>query len=455
MLKGESMAGHRAPCSGTISRRSWLQASGLSLLGASTNGWFAPWAAARAADLKRKRHCILLWMNGGPSQLDTFDLKPEHANGGQFKPIATAPTGLLISEHLPKLAAQGNHLAVIRSLNTKEGDHGRGTYLMRTGHQPGGPVDYPTLGALVSKELGDDEAELPSFVSISPFRVFNPAAYSSGFLGPRYAPATVGASEQMAATGPGGYAQLKLDDLQLTPGVDPRRSEQRLALWDTLEQGYLQRKAGESARAHELVYRRAVRLMRSQAATAFDLEQEPQTVREAYGRGRFGQGCLLARRLVERGVPFVEVTLGMSEGNAAGWDTHQDNFRSVKNLSAELDAGFTTLLIELAERGLLESTTILWMGEFGRTPRINQQGGRDHFPNAWSAVLAGGGVRGGQAYGSTSADGMEVTAGEVSAADLIATLCAALSIDPTKSNTNDLGRPIPIAEGQPIRDVLA
>ena len=448
------MAGYRDLLSHAISRRSWLKASGLSLVGASTSGWFAPWAA-QGADPKRKWHCILLWMSGGPSQLDTFDLKPDHGNGGEFKPIATAAPGLQISEHLPKLAAHGNHLAVIRSLSTKEGDHGRGTYLMRTGYQPGGPVDYPTLGSLVSKELGDEEAELPNFVSISPFRLFNPAAYSSGILGPRFAPATVGGSEQTAAAGPNGFAQLKLDDLQLTPGVGAAQSAQRLALWDSLEQGYLQRKVGDSARAHELIYRRAVRLMRSQAASAFDLEQEPQAVREAYGRGRFGQGCLLARRLVERGVPFVEVTLGSGDGNAVGWDTHQDNFRVVKNLSSELDAGFATLMAELADRGLLESTTILWMGEFGRTPRINQQAGRDHFPNAWSAVLAGGGVRGGQAYGSTSADGMEVASGEASAADLVATLCAAVGIDATKSNTSDLGRPIPIAEGQPIRDVLA
>jgi uncharacterized protein (DUF1501 family) len=194
--------------------------------------------------------------------------------------------------------------------------------------------------------------------------------------------------------------------------------------------------------------------MHSQAAKAFDLDSEPAEVRDAYGRGRFGQGCLLARRLVERGVPFVEVALGGFEGNSLGWDTHQNNFEQVKRLSAELDAGWSTLVAELADRGLLESTTILWMGEFGRTPMINAQGGRDHFPNAWTTVLAGGGVRGGQAYGRTSPDGMSVADNPLDAADVLSTLCAALGIDPATENTAELGRPIKIAEGRVIRDLL-
>ncbi len=438
----------------TISRRQWLRASGLGLVGASMSGWL-PALAAQQAQAAR-RHCILLWMNGGPSQLDTFDLKPDHANGGQFKPIATAAPGLMFSEHLPKLAELAEQMAVVRSLSTKEGDHGRGAFLMRTGYRPGGPVEYPTIGSLVAKELGDDEAELPHYVSISPYALFNPAAYSPGFLGPRYAAATVGAASPAgAATDATTYANLKLDDLQLPGGVDAAQADRRLQLWDALEQGFVADRPGSSALAHQLVYRRAVRLMRSQAASAFNLEQEPTTVRDAYGRGRFGQGCLLARRLVERGVPFVEVTLGGIEGNSVGWDTHQNNFTAVKSLSGELDAGWSTLMRELADRGLLASTTILWMGEFGRTPQINAQGGRDHFPNAWSAVLAGGAIRGGQAYGRTSADGMAVEDNPVGSSALLATLCAALGIDPATQNTNSMGRPIKIAEGQPLRELLA
>jgi hypothetical protein len=439
----------------TISRRQWLRHSGLALVGTSLSGWLPVLASQGAPDARCRRHCILLWMNGGPSQLDTFDMKPHHAHGGQFKPIATSSVGLQFSEHLPLLAAKAQHLAVIRSLSTKEGDHGRATFLMRTGYRPGGPVEYPTLGALVAKELGDESDELPAYVSVSPFQAFNPAAYRSGFLGPRYAPATVGAKERTQAEGRSDYAQLGLDNLKLPGGVDADQSERRLQLWNTLEQGFMKPRLGGSAVAHQLVYQRAVRLMRSQASAAFDLDEEPAAVRDAYGRGRFGQGCLLARRLVERGVPFVEVTLGGFEGDAVGWDTHQNNFTAVKRLSAQLDAGWSTLIEELKARGLLESTTIIWMGEFGRTPTINGQGGRDHFPNAWSAVLGGGGIRGGQAYGRTSDDGMSVADNPVSPGDLLATLCKALGIDPANQNTNAMGRPIKIAEGQPINDLLA
>ncbi len=178
-----------------ISRRDLLRYSGLALVGASASGWLPRLAAeGQATPGKSRRHCILLWMNGGPSQLDTFDLKPEHPNGGPFKPIATSVTGLQISEHLPKLAALAEHLAIVRSVSTKEGDHGRASYLMRTGYRPGGPVEYPTLGSLVAKELDDEQAELPAFVSISPYAVFNPAAYGPGFLGPRWAAATVAAA---------------------------------------------------------------------------------------------------------------------------------------------------------------------------------------------------------------------------------------------------------------------
>ncbi len=172
-------------------------------------------------------------------------------------------------------------------------------------------------------------------------------------------------------------------------------------------------------------------MMRSEAAKAFDLSEEPAEVRDAYGRGLFGQGCLMARRLIERGVPFVEVTLGSFAGNNLGWDTHANNFAAVKTLCGELDAGWGTLMNDLEDRGLLESTTIVWMGEFGRTPQINQNGGRDHFPAAWTAVLAGGGIKGGQAFGRTSDDGMTVDDGKIDVGDLLATLCRPSASTPT------------------------
>jgi uncharacterized protein (DUF1501 family) len=252
----------------------------------------------------------------------------------------------------------------------------------------------------------------------------------------------------------GGYAELGVDYLLLPEGVTRAQAKARLELWDSLQKGFLTSHNAATSTAQDTVYRRAVTMMQSDAASAFDLAQEPDEVRSAYGRTRFGQGCLMARRLIERGVPFVEVSLGFESGNL-GWDTHANNFTLVRNLSAQLDAGWGTLMSELKDRGLLESTTILWIGEFGRTPKINENAGRDHFPNAWTCVLAGGGIQGGQFYGETSEDGEEVVEGQVDIPDVLATLCQAVGVNPAKENISNEGRPIHIAEGAPIEAILA
>lgn len=206
-----------------------------------------------------------------------------------------------------------------------------------------------------------------------------------------------------------------------------------------------------------MAYERAVRLMQTAAASAFNLDEERPALRNRYGRNLFGQGCLLARRLVERGVPFIEVTLGSANGVSVGWDTHSANFDAVRRLSAVLDPAWATLMEDLQERGLLDNTLIVWMGEFGRTPKINGNAGRDHFPGAWSTVLAGGGIKGGQVVGRTSADGMKVTDRPVAVPDLLATVCLALGIDPLKQNQSNVGRPIRIVDksARPLREVLA
>jgi hypothetical protein len=438
----------------SLSRRELLRAAGIGLFGVSASGWFPVFAEEATRNPGRRRHCVLLWMAGGPSQTDTFDMKPGHVNGGEFKEIETNVPGLRICEHLPRLAAMGDQLVPLRGLVTKEGDHGRGTFVMRTGHQPTGPIHYPTLGSALSKELGTLDAELPNYVSIAPYQLFEPRAFGPGFLGPQYGPLTVGAGGGQPAQAE-NYAQLGVDDLRMPGGVTQTQADARLGLWRTLQGGFLSRHRTASPLAHDTVYQRAIRMMRSETAKAFDLSEEPATVRDAYGRGRFGQGCLMARRLIERGVPFVEVTLGTFADNNLGWDTHTNNFATVKNLCGELDAGWGTLMSELKQRGLLDSTTFLWLGEFGRTPRINPNGGRDHFPAAWTAVLAGGGVKGGQAYGRTSDDGMTVEEGKISVGDLLATLCQAVGVRPDRSNISDLGRPIKLAEGEPIAAVLA
>lgn len=443
----------------TIHRRNWLQAAGLGLLGLTRSGFGSLLQAAEESSSakKERRHCVVLWMTGGPTQTDTFDMKPGHANGGEFKEVETSVPGLKFSENLPKLAKLADQLAIIRSLSTKEGDHGRGTYLMRTGHQPQGPIQYPGIGSALSKVLGRDDDAVPQNVAIAPYRAFNPQAFGPGFLGPKYSPLTVGANDSLQPPMPGtvNYAEMKVDDLAPPPSVSKQELRDRLELWRTLQTNFLATHQGPVPVAQNTVYQRAIKLMDSKAAEAFDLTQEKASVRDDYGRSRFGQGCLMARRLIERGVSFVEVSLGDLAENRIGWDTHLGNFPAVKSLSADLDNGWGTLMAELKERGLLESTTILWMGEFGRTPKINPQGGRDHFPAAWSCVLAGGGIKGGQAYGKTSASGEEVEDSKTDVGNVLATLCSALGLDPETKNVSDQGRPIKIAEGAVIKELLA
>ena len=440
-----------------FSRRQAL-AIGMGLSGPSVSGWFPAFAQGVTDDPRRRRHCILLWMSGGPSQTDTFDMKPNHENGGEFKEISTNVPGLKFSEHLPKLAQHADKMAVIRSLSTKEGDHGRGTHLMRTGHKPMGAIQWPAMGAALSKELGSPSEALPSYVSIAPYRAFNRQAFGPGYLGPKYAPLVVGATDvggPSSSNQSGDFAKLRVDSIEAPPGVSPGQMDERLEIWRQLQDGFVGKHQHSSVRAHETVYRSSVQLMNSKSADAFDLSGEPTKVREAYGKGMFGQGCLMARRLVEQGASFVEVTLGSSTTGNFGWDTHNNNFEAVAALSAELDNGWATLMTELEERGLLESTTIMWMGEFGRTPQINGAAGRDHFPQAWSSVLAGGGIAGGQAYGQTSPDGMNVEEGQVGVEELLATLCSALGVPSDTENIANTGRLLPIVDGSPIGKILA
>jgi hypothetical protein len=440
-----------------LSRRDWMKLSAAGVVG-SCVGWFDRLARAAAPNPARKRSCILLWMNGGPSQMDTFDCKPGNENGGPIKEIATSAPGLKISEHFPKVAKFGDKMAIIRSMTTKEADHGRGAFLMRTGYAPTGPIQYPPLGAIVSHELGRDESPLPTSVAIAPYRFFSPAAYGPGFLGPKHAPLVVGdASNLGGQAGTMDYNQaLKVQDIDLAEGVDKDHADIRLDLLVEMEKEFLHRHPGTASLSHKTAYERAVRLMKTDARKAFNLEEEKDSVRDAYGRNLFGQGCLLARRLVERGVPFIEVSHGGSNAGGFGWDTHGNNFESVKANCATLDPAWGMLMSDLKERGLLDSTLIIWMGEFGRTPRINPQRGRDHWPNSWSAVMVGGGIKGGQAYGATTKDGMEIDKDPVGVSTFMATVVKALGIDHEKQLNSNVGRPIRIAEkgGTPIEEIV-
>lgn len=421
------------------------------MLGVAASGWLPAFSEQIANHPERRRQCILLWMAGGPSQLDTFDMKPGHDNGGEFKEIATKAPGVRFSEHLPKLAQQADALAIIRSLSTPEGDHARGTQLMRTGKAPGGPIAYPSIGSSLAKELNYEDNNLPSYVSIGANPTFAPAAFGPGFLGPSHAATPVGVTQTDENE---RYPRLGVNHLATPAGVGADQIAMRRQLWNTLQSDFLATHKTDNAVAHDTAYRRAMRMMDSNAAESFELDKEPDTVRESYGASLFGQGCLLARRLIERGIPFVEVALG-GAGDGIGWDTHANNFTTVKRLSEQLDAGWGTLMSELAERGLLETTTILWMGEFGRTPVINRMAGRDHFPQAWTCVFGGGGIAGGQAYGKTNAAGTDVDENKVEVGDVLSTLCKALGVDPEHENVTPKNRPVKIAEGSPIDDVLA
>jgi hypothetical protein len=416
-------------CLGPIDRRAFIGGGLGGLLSLAIPRWQA-WALAADAKAHGKS-CILLWMNGGPSHLDTWDPKPGSKGGGSFKPIQTKTPGVQISEHLPLLAEQTDRLAIIRSMTSKEGNHDRGQYLMHTGYSPSATLKHPSLGSWVSHELGDPKFDLPNFVSI------RGPSFSAGFMGAEHNPFTVLNPSQ------------GVRNLPLAKDVDQPRFTDRLEALNILQSGFQAETHAAGIKTHDTVNQKAVRLMRSPMVKAFELAEEPEAVRRAYGDHDFGRGCLMARRLIEAGVRFVEVTLD-------GWDTHVDNFTAVKNLSSHLDSAMSTLLKELAERKRLDDTLVIWMGEFGRSPKISPSDGRDHHPSAWSAVLAGGGVRGGQVYGSTDSDGERVASDPVTVPSYFATIARLLGIDPTREVMSPVGRPIAISDsGKPIDALIA
>lgn len=431
-----------------LSRRAAVRLSAGGMLTACTlmdsrSGWLSALARGSEQGIRPAKRVILLWMNGGPSTIDLWDLKPEHENGGPFREINTNVPGLKISENLPLLAKHGDKLAIVRSMATREGDHQRARIVGLTGYTPQGAIQFPELGALVAHEVNQLHSALPGFVSIGPRN----ASIGGGFLGPRYAPFVIsGESERRPSVRNTG---LEIANLGLPSGLTEERYKNRLSLLAEIENQSTLGSGHPVIDAMKASTESATRLMRPEASAAFNLDEEPDSVRSAYGTGVFGQGCLLARRLVERGVSFVEVSLD-------GWDTHNNNFERVKTLSGTLDAAFATLLSDLQQRGLLEDTLVVCQGEFGRTPKINGQSGRDHWPSSWSVVLAGGGIRGGQVIGKTSADGTQVESEPTRTPDLIATVVSAIGLDPRKQNMSNVSRPIRLADpaGKPIEALL-
>jgi len=367
--------------------------------------------------------CILLWMQGGPSQFETFSPKPDHENGGETKAIGTSVPGIHIADRFPKVAQVMDHVAVVRSMTSTEGNHQRASFLLHTGYAPTASVKHPAFGSAVSHQIGDVTSQLPSFVRIGQ-RFVN--AGGGGFLGSDYDPFVMAKARELPAN-----AQ---------PTTSTERFRRRLNLLDRLEDHASEEHLRKQIEDHHKLYAKSARMITSAEMRAFDLTREPEPIREAYGEGDFAAGCLLARRLVEAGVTFVEVTVG-------NWDTHNDVFPRTRELAGQVDQPFAQLIGDLEQRGMLDSTLVVWMGEFGRTPRINPRAGRDHYPKAFNVALAGGGVRGGQIIGETNPAGTQVIDRPVKVPDLFQSFCQSLKIDASTENMSSIGRPIKIVDG--------
>jgi uncharacterized protein (DUF1501 family) len=411
-----------------IDRRGFLTLAGL--------GWLAPLGPllARQAESSREpaRSLILLWLGGGPSQIETFDPHPGTEIAAGTKAVASSVRGIALAEGLPRLAEQMRHLALVRSVVSKEGDHERGTYMMKTGYRPDPTVEHPSIGAICCHELPRGSTDIPRHVSI----LTGQWVSRGGFLG--------GEFDAFQVDDPRG----RLPDVSTF--VSRQRDAARLGDLDVVEAAFARgRKRAVSATLHRETVARARAMMTSEQLRAFDVSEEPASVQAAYGGTPFGRGCLAARRLIEVGVRCVEVTLD-------GWDSHVNNHEIHAKLNAQLDPAFSALVADLDRRELLRHTIVLCMGEFGRTPRVNFAGGRDHWTSGFSLALAGGGLRTGHVIGETDPEGKATPDMPVPVEDIHATIFKALGLSPGHENIDpSTGRPIKLSSGRPIADLLA
>jgi hypothetical protein len=437
-----------------MNRRHFLKhLAGMSALALPSIQFVQGLRAAEAKLKKEGKSLIILWMGGGPSHLDLWDLKPGEATGGDFKPIKTSVGGIEISELLPTVGSQMSKLSIIRSLASNEGSHERGTELMNTGRMPSPVVQHPAMGAVASSLLTPKDLPLPGFIGIGG----TAQRIGPGFLGMMYAPFTVQNPGQPPAN-------IKAPaDLGANEDEQMARLHRRQRLFYSVEDEFSSKlfpdakkderaEFTDAAGSHSTIYKKAFDLTVSPLRTVFEVSTESKKTIEDYGGepNTFGMGCLLARKLVEKGVTCVEVDLG-------GWDNHNNIFPALRTGNGpRLDKGMGNLIKDLVDRGLWKSTVVLWMGEFGRTPRINQNAGRDHWGRCWSVVLGGGAIKGGQVYGSTSRDGTDIQDNKVTVGDLFATVYQGLGLDPVETKIRDnLGRPMPLADGKPISALIS
>lgn len=414
-----------------MTRRHFMQhtASASALLGSSLA--LGTSLNVHADELRRnKKSAILLWMGGGPSTIDLWDLKPGTSTGGPFRPISTSGD-VQISEHLPGVAKQMHNLSIVRSMSTREADHDRGRYYMHTGFVPNPNIEHPSYGSVISHEIMASRSDL----DIPPFISVGGASAGPGFLGMAWAPFSVSSDGRIR---------------NLEMGINDARLEQRMKTLSLLERGFIAQNRGPAAEEHMKILQKTFNLMTSEQMEAFKVQSEPEAVRERYGETPFGRGCLMARRLVEAGVPFIEVDLG-------GWDNHAAIHNTLENQRLPvLDQAMSALVEDLEQRELLKDTVVIWMGEFGRTPTINAGAGRDHWARSWSVVVGGGDLKGGIAVGETDSEGRSVITEPYSSEDLMASVCKGLGISLETTYQSKNGRPMKIANGgKIIRELFA
>jgi hypothetical protein len=422
------------------SRRKFMSYSAKSLLGVGVAPMLANTVASDtraeqlAAHSPRARNVIYLYMTGGMSHIDTFDTKPGKETQGPVESVKTAVTGQRISEYLPGMAGQMDKVAVLNGMHSTQGAHETGQYFMHTSYLKRGTISHPSLATWAMKLGGRLNTTLPGSVVVNG----GSGAIGHGFMDSRFGPLGIGNPEQ------------GLQHSKLAKGVSEDRLQRRLDMANTLNDKFLREHSTRKVRDYNALYDEALRMMHSSDLGAFDISKETAGLRAAYGDNSFGQGCLLARRLVEHRVRFVEVHLG-------GWDTHNDNFERVRERATLLDQGMSTLLADLDRRGMLEETLVVLSTEFGRSPNIVQtNGGRNHHPKAFSCLLAGGGVHGGINYGSTDPTGHEVATGKVTVPDFNATIAHALGLPIDHVETSPSGRPFKIADkGRPVFELFS
>lgn len=415
-------------------RRDTLQLGILSALGLTFSDWYQLSTQGAIRSSAKAKSCIMIWLDGGPSHLETFDVKPEAPLEvrGPFRAISSNVPGISVCEHLPRTAQVCDKLTIVRSVTSPLGEHGLAHHYLLTGYKPTPVLEYPSLGAVVS-HMRSEPSVLPSYIAIPELR-----SGGAGYLGSRFEP--------FATLSDLSKPESRVRDLDPYPQVTDLRLQRRREFLQAIDtqQSMLE----SSATAAEPTMDQAFRLLASPTArSAFELQQEPTELRERYGPRMLGQSCLLARRLVERGVPFVSIA-------NTGWDTHdnlvlqlRDGFAGAKvgvGLLPTFDQAFSTLLGDLSERGMLDETLVVVMGEFGRTPKLNTRGGRDHWPGVFSVVMAGGGVRGGQVIGQSDSAGESPRDQPVTPADIAFSIFTALGIDPRATLQTPDGRPVMI-----------